>query len=163
MQGVSQFVGIAGLLLSISLAGTARAEDVKSLDPNGAEGVAALMSGQGQGELADFLSSRGWVNQSGSVMNFTLSSSGQITGSYVNNAAGTGCQGTAYPLVGYLIGDTIAWSVLWNNSTANCNSVTAWGGYYDPGTSSIITDWTLAYEGSQGGAIENGSDTFTYQ
>ena len=113
--------------------------------------------------------SSSWVNQGGSTMslNFTATSQPgvyQITGSYVNNEAGFGCQGTSYPLSGtfYDGTSTMSFAVAWSNTHANCSSVTGWTGYLSYTDGRIYTDWNLAYRDSGGNpAIASGSDIFT--
>ena len=107
-----------------------------------------------------------WVNELGSVMTIDVAPDGSVSGTYVNNAQGTGCQGTPYVLNGRVTGNTIAFSVAWNNGTANCNSATGWAGYaqvVSGSTLQIVTQWNLAYIATNGGQIESGADTFTYQ
>ena len=107
-----------------------------------------------------------WVNQRGSKMTISVDADGNVTGSYVNNASGTLCQGTPYPLVGRVDDNNIGFVVAWNNATENCNSVTAWGGYAQASATDIqiVTNWNIAYQNSSGsGSISQGSDTFTYQ
>lgn len=97
-----------------------------------------------------------WVNEYGSVFTVTsVSSSGQITGNYVNNARGFGCQGTEYPVTGWVLENAISFTVIWNNATENCHSVTGWTGYY--ANNAITTNWNLATNTS----ISTGKDTFT--
>ncbi|MDQ0423235.1 hypothetical protein J2045_004287 [Peteryoungia aggregata LMG 23059] len=107
-----------------------------------------------------------WINELGSVMTIDVASDGSVSGTYVNNAQGTGCQGTPYVLNGRVTGNTIAFSVAWSNGTANCNSVTGWAGYAQVSTGNtlqIVTQWNLAYMASSGGQIQSGKDVFTYQ
>jgi len=102
-----------------------------------------------------------WQNQSGSTFSIDAydPSNGLFSGTYINRAAGTGCQNTPYAVTGYILADMISWSVKWANVYANCNSVTGWTGYYNKGT--ITTNWNLAYMASSGGyVIEKGGDTF---
>jgi hypothetical protein len=153
---------LLGLVLAFGWGASAQAESMRSPDPAGGQGDAVMKMVPGE-DLQAAAAAHGWVNQSGSVMNFTLAAGGIISGSYINNAPGTGCQGTAYPLTGWVYGNTIAWSVAWTNATASCNSVTAWAGYYDPNTSAILTQWSLAYQTGSGGAIQRGGDVFKYQ
>lgn len=105
-----------------------------------------------------------WKNQSGSTMMISVDSFGNVSGQYINRAAGTGCQNTPYPLVGRVNNNFIAFSVAWNNATENCNSATGWAGYAQATGSDvqIVTNWNLAYEDPSGPRIEQGSDTFTY-
>jgi hypothetical protein len=120
------------------------------------------------GEFVDFSSlasaSSTWKNQYGSTMMISIDSFGNVTGYYINQAAGTGCQGSPYLLAGRITGSFISFSVAWNNATENCNSVTGWAGYatVNGNKLEIITDWNLAYQGASSPMIEQGSDTFTY-
>ncbi|MTI00050.1 hypothetical protein E1297_29025 [Roseibium sp. RKSG952] len=106
-----------------------------------------------------------WVNQSGSSMTISVSRTADVTGQYINRAAGTGCQNTPYQIAGRVDGDFIAFTVAWNNGTENCNSVTGWAGYAQAssGNIEIVTNWNLAYQGPSGPAIQQGNDTFIYQ
>ncbi len=106
-----------------------------------------------------------WRNQSGSTMTIDIDTNGNVIGTYINRAAGTGCQNTPYVLNGRVNGSYIAFSVAWNNATANCNSATGWAGYAQVSGSDIqiVTNWNLAYQSASGSSkIEQGSDTFTY-
>ena len=101
-----------------------------------------------------------WVNQRGSVLTITsVGADGQLGGQYVNSAAGFGCQGTPYPVVGWVLGNTIGWSVKWSNASENCNSVTVWGGIISA-TGAIQTQWVLAYTDAQGSKLLTGTDLF---
>ncbi|MFP6756808.1 MAG: avidin/streptavidin family protein [Alphaproteobacteria bacterium] len=121
----------------------------------------------GMGLLASGLS---WTNQSGSVASLTFTASSQpgtyvMSGYYVNNVAGYGCQGTPYPLSGiyYVNTQTISFSVAWSNSSEDCQSVTGWTGYFDVSQSpmTMTTNWNLAYSTGSGQAIAQGKDVFT--
>lgn len=110
--------------------------------------------------------STSWVNELGSVMTINVGSDGSVNGTYVNNAQGTGCQGTPYVLDGRVTGNTIAFSVAWSNGTANCNSVTGWAGYAQVTGANqiqIVTQWNLAFISASGGQFQTGADLFTYQ
>lgn len=142
--------------------GTAFAEDMMTLDPNGAQNAGAVMMPEAADLVTDILASRGgWVNQSGSVLLISMPAGGMFTGTYINNAAGTGCLGGSFPLTGRTTGSHMAWSVAWTNATANCNSVTAWAGNFNSSTGVLTTKWSLAYTSQGGGIIETGSDVFT--
>lgn len=103
-----------------------------------------------------------WENTRGSILTIEAidSATGALTGSYVNNAAGYGCQGTEYPATGWVYDDEISFSVRWANASADCKSITAWAGYYANGR--ILTDWNLvAIDPATGQPdITQGSDTF---
>jgi Avidin family len=104
-----------------------------------------------------------WQNESGSTMLIDVDTLGNVTGSYVNRASGTGCQFSPYPISGRINGNFIAFSVSWENQTANCHSVTAWAGFAaETGTTATLkTRWNIAYQGLTRPAIAQGEDTFT--
>ena len=86
-----------------------------------------------------------WQNQNGSTL--TIDSvdpaTGQMTGSYINNASGYSCQGTPYPITGYVYDNHIGWVVRWSNASEDCQAITSWTGYY--ASEVITTDWNLVY------------------
>lgn len=101
-----------------------------------------------------------WTNQSGSTLTIeAVSPGGMITGSYVNRAAGFGCQNTAYPVTGWLNGTAITFSVTWSSSAESCNSVTGWTGSFDPSFTTLSTHWSIARTGSP--ELRTGQSVFT--
>ena len=104
-----------------------------------------------------------WSNQLGSTLTITtIDSTGLLTGSYVNKAAGYPCQDTAYPVTGWVDGTAIVFNTLWINSTESCNSITAWTGFYY--NEEISTLWQLVSDGATSTSeISSGSDTFTQE
>lgn len=132
----------------------------------------AVAEGDGSEMLPDYLSATGvsWTNQDGSVATTGFTPSSQpsvytVSGHYVNNAVGFSCRGTPYPLSGVYYQPTgmISFSVAWSNASEDCQSATGWTGYIGASSSAITmtTDWNLAYMGSSGPQIEQGSDLFT--
>lgn len=103
-----------------------------------------------------------WTNQRGSTLYIeNVAPNGQLSGYYVNRASGYGCQNTPYPVTGWVLGTAITFTVRWQNSVANCNSITAWTGFYNRSTSSIDTLWQLVVNGSTSvRQILHGGDTF---
>ena len=91
-----------------------------------------------------FAAGQTWVNQRGSQLTIkSISASGALSGSYINQAAGFDCKNIPFDAAGWVAGDFITFQVLWKNSTKDCNSLTAWTGYYQSGT--LYTQWTLVY------------------
>nr|7OUQ_A Chain A, wilavidin [Gammaproteobacteria bacterium]7OUQ_B Chain B, wilavidin [Gammaproteobacteria bacterium]7OUR_A Chain A, wilavidin [Gammaproteobacteria bacterium]7OUR_B Chain B, wilavidin [Gammaproteobacteria bacterium]7OUR_C Chain C, wilavidin [Gammaproteobacteria bacterium]7OUR_D Chain D, wilavidin [Gammaproteobacteria bacterium]7OUR_E Chain E, wilavidin [Gammaproteobacteria bacterium]7OUR_F Chain F, wilavidin [Gammaproteobacteria bacterium] len=101
-----------------------------------------------------------WTNQSGSTLYIqSVDPSGSLSGYYINRAAGYGCQNTPYPVTGWVYGTAITFTVLWENATESCNSITAWTGFYYQGQ--ITTLWQLVINGSTStGQIISGEDIF---
>ena len=110
-----------------------------------------------------------WYNELGSQM-FLNASGGQLSGFY---ASAVGQARYTYPLAGRYDtqpasggGQTMAWTVSWQNAYQNAHSATGWSGqYFDQGgNEEIYTLWLLAAEVSEGDEWEStlaGQDTFT--
>ncbi|UXY14883.1 avidin/streptavidin family protein [Chitiniphilus purpureus] len=126
-------------------------------------GLLALLPGIGGAAEADdsVRSLSAWTNQRGSTLYIdNVSASGQLTGTYINRAAGFGCQNTPYPVTGWVLGNAITFTVLWRNAVQSCNSITAWTGFYYQGR--ITTLWQLVSNGTTSpGQIQQGQDVFT--
>lgn len=101
-----------------------------------------------------------WTNQSGSTLYLdAIDPEGQISGHYINRAAGYGCQNISYPVTGWVYGTAITFTTLWQSTTESCNSITAWTGFYYQGQ--ITTLWQLVINRSTvPGQIVQGSDVF---
>jgi hypothetical protein len=102
-----------------------------------------------------------WVNQDGSTLSITsVDSTGQITGIYINGAAGYNCQNIVYPVTGWIYGTAITFDTKWESSIESCNSITSWAGFLYQGE--ISTFWNLTLNGSTSTSqIIQGKDTFT--
>ncbi|MGM4954220.1 avidin/streptavidin family protein [Bradyrhizobium barranii] len=90
-----------------------------------------------------------WVNQRGSVLSIqTLdASTGNFTGTYINNATGFSCRGQPYPVAGIVMASKIDFYVNWTAPSApNCKTITVWNGRV--AANNIPTRWTLYYVGS---------------
>ena len=103
-----------------------------------------------------------WENDRGSILTIdTIGADGQFEGEYVNNAAGFGCKGTPYAVVGWLNDNAIGWSVNWKETSEDCKSVTSWSGVILSPTL-IETIWSLGYTSSDHGPrVMTGSDYFS--
>ena len=101
-----------------------------------------------------------WTNQSGSTLYIdTIDSNGLLTGTYINRAAGYGCQNIPYPVTGWVYGTAITFTTIWKSTTESCNSITAWTGFYYRGK--ISTLWQLTINGSTNTSqILQGKDVF---
>ncbi len=102
-----------------------------------------------------------WTNQSGSTLSIdTVNPNGQLTGHYVNRAAGYECQNIAYPVTGWIYNNSITFTTIWKSSIESCNSITSWTGFYYQGK--ISTLWQLVINGSTNtNQILQGTDVFT--
>ena len=102
-----------------------------------------------------------WVNQDSSTLSITsVDSTGQITGIYINGAAGYNCQNIVYPVTGWIYGTAITFDTKWESSIESCNSITSWAGFLYQGE--ISTFWNLTLNGSTSTSqIIQGKDTFT--
>ena len=125
--------------------------------------VILFLSMVGPAWSAELTAGSTWVNTRGSTVTFTgVGSDGHYEGYYINRAAGFGCQNTRYSMVGWSYEGNITFTVIWNNSTENCHSITSWTGFFTP--SGFTTLWQLVNTGTTGtGQILQGSDMFTLQ
>lgn len=92
----------------------------------------------------------------------------QLGGQYVNNATGTDCQGTSFPLQGVLYpgepSTTLSFSVAWSNAEQSCDASASWTGYIknmSNGAATLVTRWVLALPSDNGENFQTGSDVFT--
>lgn len=106
-----------------------------------------------------------WVNQDGSTLYInSINAQGELTGSYINRAAGFACQNSPYPVNGWVFGTAISFSTKWLNSVESCNSITSWSGFYinTGGQGKISTLWQLVVNGSTSPSqILKGQDVFS--
>lgn len=101
-----------------------------------------------------------WTNQSGSTLYIQhVAPNGQITGFYVNRAAGYRCQNSPYPVTGWSYGNIISFSVVWVNPRENCQSITGWTGFLSRDGNTMTTRWYLVVNGQQ--TFAPGQDIFT--
>ena len=126
--------------------------------------VILCLSMVGTAWSAELTAGSTWVNTRGSTVTFTgVGSDGHLEGYYINQAAGFGCQNTRYSMVGWSYESIITFTVIWTNSTENCNSITSWTGFLTS-SSGFTTLWQLVNSGTTNpGQILQGSDTFTLQ
>ncbi len=129
----------------------------------GAALVILCLSMAGPARSAEIMAGSTWVNERGSTVTFTgVGSEGNLEGYYINRAAGFGCQNTRYSMVGWSYETNITFTVIWNNPTENCHSITAWTGFFTQ--SGFTTLWQLVKTGTiNPGQILQGSDTFKPQ
>jgi len=94
----------------------------------------------------------GWQNQRASDMDLYPTSNGNFTGNYFNHAVGFQCQNgplnpVPYKITGHASGNSVFFTVVWNNGVVNCNSKTVWLGTQQGRT--LKTTWTLTGPGIQ--------------
>jgi hypothetical protein len=105
----------------------------------------------------------GWQNQRKFDMDLYPASNGNFTGNYFNHAAGFQCQNgplnpVPYKITGHASGNSVIFSVVWNNGIVNCNSQTVWTGTLQGRT--LTTRWTLTGSGIK---PIHGTDIFQQQ
>lgn len=101
-----------------------------------------------------------WVNDHGSTLVIqSIGADGSVTGTYANNAPGYKCAGVAFPIVGWMNGSRISYTVRWRNASVDCASITSWTGYFNEGRLGV--EWVLAFEEYGASRIRTGSDSYT--
>lgn len=101
-----------------------------------------------------------WVNDHGSVLVIqSVGSDGSVAGTYANNAPGYKCAGVAFPIVGWMDGTRISYTVRWKNASVDCASITSWTGYFNGDRLGV--EWVLVYEEDGAPRLRAGSDSYT--
>ncbi len=91
----------------------------------------------------------------------SVGADGSVTGTYANNAPGYKCAGVALPLVGWMDGQRISYTVLWKNASVDCSSITSWTGYFNGGRLGV--EWVGDLRRVRRPHDANGSDSYTRQ
>jgi hypothetical protein len=103
-----------------------------------------------------------WANDHGSVLVIrSVGTDGSVSGTYTNNAPGYKCGGVPFPLVGWLDGPRISYSVRWKNASVDCTSITSWTGYFNEGRLGV--EWVLTFDENGASRIRIGSDSYRRQ
>lgn len=85
-----------------------------------------------------------WVNDHGSELFLeSIGPDGRLTGTYSSSLPGFACRNIAFPLVGWMDGDRLAYSVQWKNANVDCAQITSWTGFARHGR--IFVEWSLVY------------------
>jgi hypothetical protein len=102
-----------------------------------------------------------WINDHGSELVIqSIAADGRLTGTYSSSAPNFKCRNIAFPAVGWVDGDRIAYTVQWKNANVDCNQITSWTGFARTGR--IFVEWSLVYfdaiEGRQ--SLSRGFDQY---
>jgi avidin family protein len=91
----------------------------------------------------DTFQSSTWLNKEGSYLyiDFVDGETHMLTGHYINNAEGYPCKGINYTLTGWIYGDVITFSVIWQNEEESCGALTTWIGIIEKNR--ITASWQL--------------------
>ena len=101
-----------------------------------------------------------WANDHGSVLVIgSVGPDGSVTGTYSNNAKGFKCAGVAFPLVGWMDGPRISYTVRWRNASVDCAQITSWTGYFNGARLGV--EWVLTYDDNGTSKVAAGSDSYT--
>ncbi|KAF0099116.1 MAG: avidin/streptavidin [Rhodospirillaceae bacterium] len=103
-----------------------------------------------------------WVNDHGSTLVIrSIGADGSVTGTYASSTPGYKCAGVAFPIVGWMDGQRISYTVLWKNASVDCNSITSWTGYLNAGRLGV--EWVVTFDEYGAPTIRTGSDSYVRQ
>ncbi len=103
-----------------------------------------------------------WVNDHGSTLVIrSIGPDGSVTGTYASSTPGYKCAGVAFPIVGWMDGQRISYTVLWKNASVDCNSITSWTGYFNAGRLGV--EWVVTFDEYGAPTIRTGSDSYVRQ
>jgi hypothetical protein len=101
-----------------------------------------------------------WVNDHAQLVIQSVDAQGQLAGIYTNYGSGFGCAARAFPVTGWIDGDTISFTVH-RQEPANCTTIQAWTGFVRDGQL-LVEYLAVATEGGRTGLIK-GSDRYRRQ
>lgn len=85
-----------------------------------------------------------WVNNHGSELVIqSIGPDGSLTGTYSSSLPDYRCRNVAFPVVGWVVGDLISYTMRASNSVIQCGTITSWTGYVRDGR--LQAEWSLAY------------------
>ncbi|HEV1999332.1 MAG TPA: avidin/streptavidin family protein [Xanthobacteraceae bacterium] len=94
-----------------------------------------------------------WKNERGSELTVTtVDATGKFSGTYVNRAAGFGCQDEPFDVSGHAWSRRVVFSVVWKNANQDCRSITTWAGFVRK--AALSTTWQLARVDPKTGRIK---------
>ncbi|SKA03833.1 Avidin family protein [Enhydrobacter aerosaccus] len=102
-----------------------------------------------------------WVNNHGSELVIeSIGPDGRLTGTYSSSAPGYKCRGIAFPIVGWVDGERIAYTMQARNGSADCGTMTSWTGYLQGGR--LYAEWSLAYFDTEANRpmLDRGTDIY---
>ncbi|MCF8534184.1 MAG: avidin/streptavidin family protein [Reyranella sp.] len=84
-----------------------------------------------------------WANDHGSVLVIqSVAPDGRLTGTYSSSQPDYPCRNIAFPLVGWVAGDTIAYAMRAKSESKDCGTITSWTGALRDGK--LYAEWSLA-------------------
>jgi hypothetical protein len=85
-----------------------------------------------------------WVNNHGSeLVILSVGPDGSLTGTYSSSLPDYRCRNVAFPVVGWVDGERISYTMRAKSGSVDCGSVTSWTGYLHNGQ--LYAEWSLAY------------------
>lgn len=85
-----------------------------------------------------------WVNDHGSELVIqSVGPDGSLKGTYSSSLHTFPCRNVAFPVVGWVDGDRITYTMRAKAGSIDCGSVTSWTGYLRDGR--LYAEWSLAY------------------
>ncbi len=87
-------------------------------------------------------------------------SSLSLTGTYSSSLHSFPCRNIAFPVVGWVDGDRISYTMRTKSGSVDCQSITSWTGYLPDGR--LYAEWSLAYfdTGTNRPTLNRGTDVY---
>ena len=102
-----------------------------------------------------------WVNNHGSELVIqSIDPDGRLAGTYASSAPGYKCRNVAFPVVGWVDGDRIAYAMRARDGSVDCGTMTSWTGYLHGGR--LYAAWSLAYFDGEANrpTLDHGTDIY---
>lgn len=102
-----------------------------------------------------------WANDHGSVLVIqSIGSDGRLAGTYSHDLPGYACSGVAFPIVGWVDGDRLSYTMQARNESVSCGFITSWTGFVQNGR--LYAEWSVVQRNPDTGrqVLTRGSDVY---
>ena len=102
-----------------------------------------------------------WANDHGSVLVIqSIGPDGRLAGTYSHDLPGYACSGVAFPIVGWVDGDRLSYTMPARNESVNWGFITSWTGFVQNGR--LYAEWNVVQRNPDTGrqALTRGTDVY---
>ncbi|MEI7871232.1 MAG: avidin/streptavidin family protein [Alphaproteobacteria bacterium] len=102
-----------------------------------------------------------WANNHGSELVIqSIGADGRLAGTYSQDVPGYACRGVAFPIVGWVDGDRISYTMRARNESVNCEFITSWTGFVQNGQ--LYAEWSVVQWNAEAGRqwLTRGTDVY---
>lgn len=121
----------------------------------------AVLAVPGAAGAQTFTPQTAWANDHGSTLTIgEIGADGRLSGTYSSSLPDYPCRNVAFPLVGWVDGDRISYTMRARTGSTDCGTITSWTGVVREGR--LEAEWVLAYADPKSGKamLTRGTDVY---